>query len=99
MTCHRTRISIWNSSTRPRGGANGQQGTQVQDNQRTNNGQNCANATCFGDSGVLGIRAGYMLIRNFAGFQGLSVKADRQYVVFGSQSLFGAFDLVLKRTQ
>ena len=33
-----------------------------------------------------------MLIRNFAGFQGLSVKAGRQYVVFGNQSLFGAFD-------
>jgi hypothetical protein len=33
-----------------------------------------------------------MLVRNFAGFQGLSVKAGRQYVVFGNQSLFGAFD-------
>jgi hypothetical protein len=33
-------------------GANGQQGTPVQDNQRTNNGQNCANSTCFGDGGV-----------------------------------------------
>ncbi len=33
-----------------------------------------------------------MLIRNFAGLQGLSVKAGRQYVVFGNQSLFGAFD-------
>ncbi len=33
-----------------------------------------------------------MLIRNFAGAQGLSMKAGRQYVVFGSQSIFGAFD-------
>ena len=33
-----------------------------------------------------------MLIRNFAGAQGLSVKAGRQYVVLGSQSVFGAFD-------
>jgi hypothetical protein len=33
-----------------------------------------------------------MLVRNFAGLQGLSVKAGRQYVVFGNQSLFGAFD-------
>ena len=75
-------------------GANGQQGTPVQDNQRTQNGQNCqvANSACFGNGGVLGVRAGYMLIRNFAGAQGLSVKAGRQYVVFGSQSIFGAFD-------
>lgn len=75
-------------------GANGLQGTPVQDNQRTQNGQNCQvpGANCFGNGGVLGVRAGYMLIRNFAGAQGLSVKAGRQYVVFGSQSIFGAFD-------
>ena len=73
-------------------GANGQQGIPVQDNQRTNNGQNCSNPTCFGNGGSLGIRAGYMLIRNFAGMQNLSVKAGRQYVVFGNQSIFGAFD-------
>lgn len=41
---------------------------------------------------TLGIRAAYMLIRNFAGVQGLGVKAGRQYVVFGDQSLFGHFD-------
>jgi hypothetical protein len=40
----------------------------------------------------LGIRAGYMLIRNFAGIQGLGLKAGRQYIVFGDQSLFGHFD-------
>ena len=33
-----------------------------------------------------------MLVRNFAGIQGLSLKAGRQYVVFGNQSLFGPFD-------
>jgi hypothetical protein len=33
-----------------------------------------------------------MLIRNFAGIQGFSVKAGRQYVVFGNHSLFGHFD-------
>jgi hypothetical protein len=38
------------------------------------------------------MRAGYMLIRNIAGLQGLSMKAGRQYVVLGNQSLFGAFD-------
>jgi hypothetical protein len=40
----------------------------------------------------LGVRAAYMLIRNFAGIQGLSVKAGRQYVIFGNHSLFGHFD-------
>jgi hypothetical protein len=45
-----------------------------------------------GNCSELGVRAAYMLIRNFAGVQGLSVKAGRQYVVFGSHSLFGHFD-------
>jgi Alginate export len=40
----------------------------------------------------LGVRAAYMLIRNFAGVQGLSVKAGRQYLIFGNHSLFGHFD-------
>lgn len=40
----------------------------------------------------LGIRAGYMLIRNFAGIPGLGLKAGRQYLVFGDQSLLGHFD-------
>ena len=40
----------------------------------------------------LGIRAGYMLVRNFAGIQGLGIKAGRQYLVFGDQSLLGHFD-------
>ena len=70
-------------------GANGQQGTGIQDNQRTNNG---SNSLGFGNGSVLGVRAAYMLVRNVAGIQDLSVKAGRQYVVFGNQSLFGAFD-------
>lgn len=41
---------------------------------------------------TLGVRAGYMLIRNFVGIQGLGLKAGRQYLVFGDQSLFGHFD-------
>ena len=45
-----------------------------------------------GNCNVLGVRAAYMLIRNFAGVQGLSVKAGRQYVIFGNHSLFGHFD-------
>jgi hypothetical protein len=45
-----------------------------------------------GNNGRLGVRAAYMLIRNFAGVQGLSVKAGRQYVIFGNHSLFGHFD-------
>lgn len=40
----------------------------------------------------LGVRAGYMLVRNFAGVKGLSLKAGRQYLVLGDQSLFGHFD-------
>ncbi len=42
--------------------------------------------------GTVGVRAAYMLIRNFGGVQGLSVKAGRQYIVFGNHSLFGHFD-------
>ncbi len=45
-----------------------------------------------GNNGRLGVRAAYMLIRNFAGVQGLSVKAGRQYVIFGNHSMFGHFD-------
>src|SRR5690349_11594985 len=44
------------------------------------------------DGNRLGVRAAYMLIRNFAGVQGLSLKAGRQYVIFGNHSLFGHFD-------
>jgi hypothetical protein len=74
-------------------GANGLQGTPVQDNQRTNNGQNCTGTTtCFGNGGVLGVRAAYMLIRNVVGLENLSVKAGRQYIVLGNHSIFGAFD-------
>ncbi len=40
----------------------------------------------------MGVRAAYMLVRNFAGIQGFSVKAGRQYLVFGNHSLFGHFD-------
>jgi len=53
----------------------------------------CGNTSPSGRSTcTLGIRAGYMLIRNFAGIQGLGLKAGRQYIVFGDQSLFGHFD-------
>lgn len=67
-------------------GANGIEGTQ--DDARNYNG--CAAANGVGNCGTIEVRAAYMLVRNFAGFQGLSVKAGRQYVVFGNQSLFGA---------
>ncbi|MDO8357484.1 MAG: alginate export family protein [Nitrospirota bacterium] len=49
-------------------------------------------STATGNQGRLGVRAAYMLVRNFAGIQGLSVKAGRQYIVFGNHSLFGHFD-------
>jgi len=45
-----------------------------------------------GSGSRLGVRAAYMLVRNFAGVQGLSLKAGRQYLVFGNHSLFGHFD-------
>lgn len=53
----------------------------------------CAPALSTGKSACsLGIRAGYMLVRNFAGVPGLGIKAGRQYLVFGDQSLLGHFD-------
>ncbi len=55
--------------------------------------QTCGPALSSGKSTCsLGIRAGYMLIRNFAGVKGLGLKAGRQYLVFGDQSLLGHFD-------
>ncbi|MGQ0811416.1 MAG: alginate export family protein, partial [Nitrospiraceae bacterium] len=35
----------------------------------------------------LGVRAAYVLVRNLGGVQGLSMKAGRQYVIFGNHSL------------
>ena len=59
-------------------------------------GNGAASGTAAGDPalnhGQVGVRAAYMLVRNFAGVQGLSVKAGRQYVIFGNHSLFGHFD-------
>jgi len=53
----------------------------------------CGPALSSGKSSCsLGIRAGYLLVRNFAGVQGLGLKAGRQYLVFGDQSLLGHFD-------
>ena len=40
----------------------------------------------------LGVRAAYMLVRNLGDVKGLSLKAGRQYLVFGNQSLLGHFD-------
>ncbi len=40
----------------------------------------------------LGVRAAYVLVRNLAGVPGLSMKAGRQYLIFGNHSLFGHFD-------
>jgi hypothetical protein len=45
-----------------------------------------------GNNGRLGVRAAYVLIRNLSGVRGLSLKAGRQYLVFGNNSLFGHFD-------
>jgi hypothetical protein len=67
------------------GGANGAGGVDA----LNHNGSGTATS---GNGGRLGVRAAYMLIRNFAGVQGLSLKAGRQYVIFGNHSLFGHFD-------
>jgi hypothetical protein len=74
----------WGTSQNP---ANpGQSGGPALNN---NCGQNAGN----GSGGcVLGIRAAYMLVRNLGGIQGLSMKAGRQYVIFGAHSLLGHFD-------
>jgi hypothetical protein len=81
-------MELQDSRTWGGNGANGREGSQ--DDARNHNG--CATANGGGNCNTLGVRAAYMLVRNFAGFQGLSVKAGRQYVSFGNQSLFGAFD-------
>jgi hypothetical protein len=52
---------------------------------------NNATATAAGNC-RLGVRAAYMLVRNLGGIQGLSMKAGRQYVIFGNHSIFGHFD-------
>jgi hypothetical protein len=90
-------MELQDSRTWGGNGTNGLEGTQ--DDARNQHGcQTAANNTGTitnnggGNCNTLGVRAAYMLIRNFAGLQGLSVKAGRQYVVFGNQSLFGAFD-------
>jgi hypothetical protein len=67
------------------------------------NGGDPLNHACGSNSGVafgatntancrLGVRAAYVLVRNLGGVQGLSMKAGRQYVIFGNHSLFGHFD-------
>src|SRR5574341_9042 len=56
---------------------------------------NCGNTNSAGGTGTscrLGVRAAYMLVRNLAGVQGLSMKVGRQYIIFGNHSLFGHFD-------
>jgi hypothetical protein len=68
---------VWGANTGPAGDALSHTGSNI---------------TTNGNGGTLGVRAAYMLVRNFAGVQGLSVKAGRQYLSFGSQSLFGTFD-------
>jgi len=53
---------------------------------------NCSTVASNGGGCQLGVRAAYVLVRNLGGVQGLSMKAGRQYVIFGNHSLFGHFD-------
>ena len=71
-------------------GSNGAPGTGGSNIDALNH--NGGSVATNGNGGTLGVRAAYMLVRNFAGVQGLSVKAGRQYIVFGNHSLFGHFD-------
>ena len=69
----------------------GANGTQV----NAGNGGDPLNHNCSAvQTGAcrLGVRAAYVLIRNLAGVQGLSMKVGRQYVIFGNHTLFGHFD-------
>ena len=69
----------------------GANGTQV----NAGNGGDPLNHNCSAvQTGAcrLGVRAAYVLVRNLAGVQGLSMKVGRQYVIFGNHSLFGHFD-------
>jgi len=55
----------------------------------------CQNNNNFGTAAGncrLGVRAAYVLVRNMFNIQGLSMKAGRQYVIFGNHSIFGHFD-------
>ena len=70
-------MELQDSRTWDANGANGREG--VQDDARNHNG--CATANGGGNCGTLGVRAAYMLVWNFAGFQGLSVKAGAVYGV------------------
>ena len=54
---------------------------------------NCGVGVAGGQANCrLGVRAAYVLIRNLGDVQGLSVKAGRQYIIFGNHSLFGHLD-------
>lgn len=80
-------MEIIDAATWGGNGINGSGGAQV--DALNHNGSTLGGG---GNNGRLGVRAAYMLVRNFAGIQGLSVKAGRQYVIFGNHSLFGHFD-------
>jgi hypothetical protein len=61
-------------------------------NHACSNNLSAAGAAQTGNGCRLGVRAAYVLVRNLGGVQGLSMKAGRQYVIFGNHSLFGHFD-------
>jgi hypothetical protein len=61
-------------------------------NHACSNNLSAAGAAQTGNGCRLGVRAAYVLVRNLAGVQGLSMKAGRQYLIFGNHSLFGHFD-------
>jgi alginate export protein len=82
-------MEIIDSATWGGNGSNNSGGSNAGDPLNHNCGANAAGTQ---SNCRLGVRAAYMLIRNLAGVQGLSMKAGRQYVIFGNHSLFGHFD-------
>lgn len=80
-------MEIIDSATWGGNGINGSGGAQV--DALNHNGSTAGGG---GNNGRLGVRAAYVLVRNLGGVQGLSMKAGRQYIIFGNHSLFGHFD-------
>ncbi len=73
-------------------GGNGTNGSGAANVDALNHNGGSVGGVGGGNNGRLGVRAAYVLVRNLGGVQGLSMKAGRQYIIFGNHSLFGHFD-------
>lgn len=77
--------ATWGANANPANAGNG--GDPLNHSCGANNIAVANQSTCR-----LGVRAAYILVRNMFDIQGLSMKAGRQYVIFGNHSIFGHFD-------